>query len=142
MNIPTIPICPPKKDTIIIRPTGCSNNKNYLTWNDIKNKPFQNIDKTFFSVDTSGNITLSKDLNNNINYLNITVNEIKADSNIQPDWNQNDETKKDYIKNKPLWKIATEEDIVILLTNQGYISPIGANNGAIYTDNNNKIYIL
>ena len=58
MNIPTIPICPPKKDTIIIRPTGCSNNKNYITWNDIKNKPFQNIDKTFFSVDTSGNITL------------------------------------------------------------------------------------
>ena len=101
MNIPTIPICPPKKDTIIIRPTGCSNNKNYITWNDIKNKPFQNIDKTFFSVDTSGNITLSKELNNNINYLNITVNEIKADSNIQPDWNQNDETKKDYIKHRP-----------------------------------------
>lgn len=81
-------------------------------------------------------------MNNNINYLNITVNEIKADSNIQPDWNQNDETKKDYIKNKPLWKIATEEDIVILLTNQGYISPIGTNDGAIYTDNNNKIYVL
>ena len=103
MNIPTIPICPPKKDTIIIRPTGCSNNKNYIAWNDIKNKPFQNIDKTFFSVDTSGNITLSKELNNNINYLNITVNEIKADSNIQPDWNQNDETKKDYIKNRTHW---------------------------------------
>lgn len=121
MNIPTIPICPPKKDTIIIRPTGCSNNKNYITWNDIKNKPFQNIDKTFFSVDTSGNITLSKELNNNINYLNITVNEIKTDLDT---------------------RIVTEEDIVILLTNQGYISPIGANDGTIYTDNNNKIYIL
>lgn len=111
MNIPTIPICPPKKDTIIIRPTGCSNNKNYLTWNDIKNKPFQNIDKTFFSVDTSGNITLSKDLNNNINYLNITVNEIKADSNIQPDWNQNDETKKDYIKNRPFYEGTSVENL-------------------------------
>lgn len=120
MNIPTIPICPPKKDTIIIRPTGCSSNKNYIAWNDIKNKPFQNIDKTFFSVDTSGNITLSKDLNNNINYLNITVNEIKT----------------------KYGEIATEEDIAILLTNQGYISPVGANDGAIYTDNNDKIYVL
>ena len=120
MNIPTIPICPPKKDTIIIRPTGCSNNKNYITWNDIKNKPFQNIDKTFFSVDTSGNITLSKDLNNNISYLNVTVNEIKT----------------------KYGEIATDEDVAILLTNQGYISPVGANDGAIYTDNNDKIYVL
>lgn len=39
-------------------------------------------------------------------------------------------------------EIATEEDIVILLTNQGYISPVGANDGAIYTDNNDKIYVL
>lgn len=37
---------------------------------------------------------------------------------------------------------ATDEDIIILLTNQGYISPIGANDGAIYTDNNGKLYIL
>lgn len=43
---------------------------------------------------------------------------------------------------QPLWKIATEEDIAILLTNQGYISPVGANDGVIYTDNNNKIYVL
>ena len=39
-------------------------------------------------------------------------------------------------------RIATEEDIAILLTNQGYISPVGANDGAIYTDNNGKIYVL
>lgn len=80
MNTSNISICPPRKDTIIIRPTGCCNDKNYPTWNDIKNKPFQNIDKTFFSVDTSGNITLSKDLNNNISYLNVTVNEIKTNN--------------------------------------------------------------
>ena len=67
------------------------------------------------------------------------INEVGS---IQSDWNQNDETKKDYIKNRPLWKIATEEDIVILLTNQGYISPVGANDGVIYTDNNDKIYVL
>ena len=70
------------------------------------------------------------------------VDAINEVGSIQPDWNQNDETKKDYIKNRPLWKIATEEDIAILLTNQGYISPVGANDGAIYTDNNGEIYVL
>lgn len=40
------------------------------------------------------------------------------------------------------YEIATDEDVAILLTNQGYISPVGANDGAIYTDNNNKIYVL
>ena len=39
-------------------------------------------------------------------------------------------------------EIATEEDIAILLANQGYISPVGANDGVIYTDNNGKIYVL
>lgn len=39
-------------------------------------------------------------------------------------------------------EIATEEDIAILLTNQGYIYPVGANDGVIYTDNNDKIYVL
>ena len=39
-------------------------------------------------------------------------------------------------------EIATDEDVAILLTNQGYISPVGANGGAIYTDNNDKIYVL
>ena len=40
------------------------------------------------------------------------------------------------------YEIATDEDVAILLTNQGYISPVRANDGAIYTDNNNKIYVL
>ena len=80
MNTSNISICPLKKDTIIIRPTECCNNNTNPAWTDIKNKPFQDIDKTFFSVDTSGNITLSKDLNNNISYLNVTVNEIKTNN--------------------------------------------------------------
>ena len=42
----------------------------------------------------------------------------------------------------PNYEIATDEDVAILLTNQGYISPVGANDGAIYTDNNDKIYVL
>ena len=40
------------------------------------------------------------------------------------------------------YEIATDEDVAILLTNQGYISPVGANDGTIYTDNNDKIYVL
>lgn len=40
------------------------------------------------------------------------------------------------------YEIATDEDVAILLTNQGYIAPIGTNDGAIYTDNNDKIYVL
>lgn len=40
------------------------------------------------------------------------------------------------------YEIATDEDVAILLTNQGYIAPIGANDGAIYTNNNDKIYVL
>ena len=42
----------------------------------------------------------------------------------------------------PDYEIATDEDVAILLTNQGYISPVGANDGTIYTDNNDKIYVL
>ena len=42
----------------------------------------------------------------------------------------------------PDYEIATDEDVAILLTNQGYISPVGANDGVIYTDNNDKIYVL
>ena len=42
----------------------------------------------------------------------------------------------------PDYEIATDEDVAILLTNQGYISPVGANDGAIYIDNNEKIYVL
>ena len=40
------------------------------------------------------------------------------------------------------YEIATDEDVAILLTNQGYIAPIGTNDRAIYTDNNDKIYVL
>lgn len=80
MSTSNISICPPKKDTIIIHPSGCCSNNNHPAWTDIKNRPFQDIDKTFFSVDTTGNITLSKDLNNNISYLNVTIDEIKTDN--------------------------------------------------------------
>lgn len=63
-----------------------------------------------------------------------------AEVNVQADWNQNDETTADYIKNKPL--IATDEDVLDLLYSQGYLIPAGANDNTIYTDNNGKLYVL
>lgn len=63
-----------------------------------------------------------------------------AEVNVQADWNQNDETTADYIKNKPL--IATDEDILDLLYSQGYLIPAGANDNTIYTDNNGNLYVL
>lgn len=63
-----------------------------------------------------------------------------AEVNVQADWNQNDETTADYIKNKPL--IATDEDVLDLLYSQGYLIPAGANGNTIYTDNNGNLYVL
>ena len=59
---------------------------------------------------------------------------------VQSDWNQNDSTASDYIKNKP--KIATDDDILDLLTELGEITPVVASDGSIYTDNQNKIILI
>ena len=59
---------------------------------------------------------------------------------VQPDWNQNDETANDYIKNKP--KTATDDDIIDFLTELGEITPVAASDGSIYTDNQNRIILI
>ena len=59
---------------------------------------------------------------------------------IQPDWNQNDNTKPDYIKNRPL--IATNDDAMDLLAEIGIITPITNSNGEILTSSSNEIYSL
>lgn len=59
---------------------------------------------------------------------------------VQGDWNQNDSTAADYIKNKP--KIATDDDILDLLTELGEITPVVASDGSIYTDNQNRIILI
>lgn len=58
----------------------------------------------------------------------------------QPDWNQNDNTKPDYIKNRPL--IATNDDAMDLLAEIGIIAPITNSNGEILTSSSNEIYSL
>ena len=59
---------------------------------------------------------------------------------VQPDWNQNDNTKPDYIKNRPL--IATNDDAMDLLAEIGIITPITNSNGEILTSSSNEIYSL
>ena len=58
----------------------------------------------------------------------------------QSDWNQNDETKADYIKNKP--SIATNDDVMDLLAEIGIIEPITNSNGEILISASNEIYSL
>lgn len=63
-----------------------------------------------------------------------------AQVNVQSDWNQNDETANDYIKNKP--QIATDDDIIDFLAELGEITPVAALDGSIYTDNQNRIVLI
>lgn len=59
---------------------------------------------------------------------------------VQSDWNQNDETKADYIKNKP--SIATNDDTMDFLAEIGIIEPITNSNGEILISASNEIYSL
>lgn len=61
-------------------------------------------------------------------------------NSVQSDWNQNDEIKADYIKNKP--SIATNDDVMDLLAEIGIIEPITNSNGEILISASNEIYSL
>ena len=59
---------------------------------------------------------------------------------VQSDWNQNDATQPDYIKNKP--SIATNDDSMDFLAEMGMIIPVTNSNGEILTSPSNEIYSL
>ena len=59
---------------------------------------------------------------------------------VQSDWNQNDDTQPDYIKNKP--SIATNDDTMDFLADTGMITPVANSNGEILTSSSNEIYSL
>ena len=63
-----------------------------------------------------------------------------AEVNVQADWNQNDETTADYIKNKPL--IATDDDVLDFLVDIGAIIPVTNLSGEILISPSNEIYSL
>lgn len=58
----------------------------------------------------------------------------------QPDWNQNDNTQPDYIKNRP--SIAADDDVLDLLVGIGAITPITNLSGEILISSSNEIYYL
>lgn len=64
---------------------------------------------------------------------------LKADKTeiVQSDWSQTDETATDYIKNKP-----DEADALALAMDMNLISPVSADDGSIYTDENGALYSL
>ena len=64
----------------------------------------------------------------------------RSGGGVQSDWNQNDDTQPDYIKNKP--SIATNDDTMDFLAETGMITPVANSNGEILTSPSNEIYSL
>lgn len=55
----------------------------------------------------------------------------------QPDWNQTDETQKDFIKNKP-----NKEDALVILAEMGFVEPVMATDNSVFTDSNGVLFTL
>ena len=91
--------------------------------------PFQ--DEALYNV-------LNSAINNT--YTKTETDALFAEKAPVPDWNQNDETAADYIKNKPL--IATNDDAMDFLAEMGMIIPVTNSNGEILTSLSNEIYSL
>ena len=56
---------------------------------------------------------------------------------VQSDWKQTDETAMDFIKNKP-----DENDALAILAETGFIDPVTAADGSVFTDSNGALYSL
>lgn len=75
-------------------------------------------------------------------YMKTILNAVMAwvKNNSISDWNQEDSSQLDYIKNKP--EIATSEDAIDYLIENGHIEPMATSDGTIFTDGNDVIYTL
>lgn len=65
-----------------------------------------------------------------------TVSELPF-SQVQPDWDQIDETQPDFIKNKP-----DEVDALEVACETGLIDPVTASDGSIFVDANGAVFTL
>lgn len=63
-----------------------------------------------------------------------------SDDFVQPDWEQTDETAKDYIKNKP--SVATDDEVMALLSSLNIVTPVSDSTGYTYLDIDSKILTL
>ena len=64
----------------------------------------------------------------------------KTVEQIQSDWNQVDETKADFIKNKPVE--ATDDEVMTLLTAYNVITLFADATGYVYLDVDGKILVM
>lgn len=85
-----------------------------------------------------------QDYPNNETLINVinAIDETKADKSelVQSDWTQTDETALDFIKNKP--DIATDEDVMGMLSELGMVNPVTTSDGSILTSPTGEIYSL
>ena len=99
------------------------------------------IDAHIASTDNPHNVTV--DQIGAISYSAQSLSDeqkIQARSNIgvrNPDWDQTDEAQADFIKNKP-----NEDDALAILLEMGFINPVVASDGSVFTDNNGALYSL
>ena len=73
-------------------------------------------------------------------HLSLVLQTIKKLLSFKADWNQTDETAVDYIKNKP--EIATDENIMDMLSEIGAVTPVTTADGSIITSPTGEIYTL
>ena len=58
----------------------------------------------------------------------------------QSDWNETDETQINFIKNKP--NIATDDEVMALLSTENIVTPVADASGYIYLDSDEKILTI
>ena len=114
-------------------------------YNDLTNKP-----------------TIPSKMSELTNDSNFATEEYVQENTPQSDWNQNDDTAVDYVKNRThytdaegnvykledkylpdnLARVPSDEELIITLKELDLRDPLTNSSGEIYTDTNNKIYSL
>ena len=100
------------------------------------------------TVDWSGNAWYAGDVyvgstsgtNKDEGSKKLATEEYVDSKQVQSDYEQNDSTAKDYIKNKPA--IATNDDAMDFLAEMGMVTPVTNSNGEILISSSNEIYSL
>ena len=58
---------------------------------------------------------------------------------IQPDWNQEDETQADFIKNKP--NITTDDEFIMMLMEEDMLPAVADADGSVLADENGNVLL-
>lgn len=86
---------------------------------------------------------IGEDYPNNDTFINVinAIDEVKANKEdlVQSDWNQTDESKIDFIKNKPLE--TTSEEIIELLIAEDLLMTVTDSDGSFLSDENDNILL-